>query len=126
MLEQRTLPAIGRDAEMLIRQLRSYAPSRGAVEKPYLHQEWLINLFDCVRLFSQDRSQGIHPNRAALILFDNRQQQSPIDLIKAVLVHFQHLQRRFRRGFVDSASPPYLGKIPYTPQETIRNAWCPP
>ena len=49
--EERCLSPIGRDPEMIVSQLRRDAASRCPVKKPYLHQERLVDFFDCVGLF---------------------------------------------------------------------------
>src|SRR5438105_1302706 len=89
-LEQCWLPARPRHAEVLVGKLRGYAATRSAVEKTDLNEEWFVHFFNGFRLFRQGCGQGVKPDRAALVLFNNGQQQPAIDFIKAVLINFQH------------------------------------
>src|ERR1700704_137141 len=85
VLEQRTLPSARLDAKVVIRQLRSHASAWSAVQESNLHQEGLVDLFNRIWLFRQCRRQRIHAHRATLVFFDDRQQQSPVDFVEAVL-----------------------------------------
>src|SRR5271163_724391 len=76
--EQRTLPSARRDPKVFVCELRGHAPAWSAVQKPDLHEERLVNLFNRIWLFGEDRCKCIHTHRPALILFDNCQQQPPV------------------------------------------------
>src|SRR5438045_1357005 len=110
---------------MFIGQLRGHTPARRAVQETNLNQERFVNLFDSIGFFRQCRSQGANPDRAALILLDNGQQQLAIHLVESVAIDFQHLQRRLGSGQVDVASTSDLSIITYPPKQAVGNTRCP-
>jgi len=122
ILEQRGLAPIRRDAEMIVRELRGDASARRAVEKPDLHEERLVDFFDGVRFLGQHGGQRIHPDRAALIFLDDREQQTTVDFVEAVLIDFQHFERGFGRRSVNLAGSAHLGVVANAAQEAIGNA----
>ena len=93
---------------MLIRELGRHSTPRCAIQEPNLDQKWLIDLFDCVRLFRKYRRQSVHAHRTALIFLNYGQEQLAVDLIKPVAIDFQHLQRSLRSRKIDLARAAYL------------------
>ena len=87
------MSARGRDSKIIVGELRGRASPRGSIQEADLDQERLINLFNCVCLFGQCRSQSVHPDRATLILLDDGEQQFAIDFVEAMTIDFQHLKR---------------------------------
>src|SRR5437879_2314933 len=124
--EQRILPPVRHNLEIFVSQLRSHAPPRSPIKKSNLHQKRLVNLLNRLWLFRQSRGQGVHPHRPTLILLNNRQQQTPVDFIKSILIHFQHAQSRLRRRLINFPRPANLRIIANPPQQPVRNARRPP
>src|SRR4029079_16437990 len=83
----------GRQAEILVRQRGGDAAPRRAIQKSRLDEKGFVNVFERVALFAQGGGEGGHADRAALEFFDDRAQQPAIDLVEAVRVHLQHLER---------------------------------
>src|SRR5579863_2084771 len=120
-LEQRALFPVRSNPKMLVSQLRRHPPAWGAVQETNLNQKRLVDFFNRIRLFCQCCRQRVHPNRATLIFFNNRQQQFSIDFVKAMTVHFQHLQRCLCRRQVDLPTASYLSVITHSSQQTVCN-----
>src|SRR5882762_7329336 len=106
-LEQRSLSSVRCDAEVLIGEHGSHAPSGSAVQEADLDQKRFIDFLDSIGLFRERGGQRVHSDRAALILLDDRQKELAVHLIEAVLIDFQHLQRGLRGGLVDLPASPH-------------------
>ena len=102
--------------------MRGHSSARRAVEKADLDEERLVDFFDRVRLLGQRRRQRVHAHRPALVLLDDGQQQLAVDLVEAVAIDFQHLQRRLRRRLVDLARAAHLGVVAHAPQQAVGDA----
>src|SRR5208337_5439399 len=130
LLEQRLLPAPVRPrtlhAKVLIRQMCSHSSARRAVQKSDLDEERLIDFLDGVSLLRQRRCQRVHPHWPALVLLDDAEQQLAVNLVEAVAIDLEHLQRRLRRRFVDLAYALHLGVVTYPAQQPVGNARCAP
>src|SRR5215470_18796798 len=125
-LEQRALPAIRRDAKVFVCKLCRYPAARSTVQKSYLNEKRLVDLFDRVRFFGEGGGKCVHANRPALILLNDRQQQLAINLVETVTVHFEHLQRGLRRRQIDLPSAAHLRVIAHPTEKAIRNSWRSP
>src|SRR5258706_15488708 len=71
ILEQRTLPAAGRDLKIIVGQLSRHAPPGSAVQKPNLHQERLVGFFNTIWLPPPHPPQFILTHQPAPIFFYN-------------------------------------------------------
>src|ERR1035441_3952280 len=111
-LEQRLLPSgIGAwplDAEVFICQMCCHPAAWGAIEKANLDEEWLVDFLDRVRFFGERRRQGVHAHRPALVFLDDGQQQLAVDLVEAVTIDLEHLQRGLGGWLVDLARAAHL------------------
>src|SRR5713101_4165912 len=89
-----------REAEMPIRARSGAATARRAGEKPLLHEEGLVHLFERPGVLSYRGRDGREPYRAAIELLDDGLQDPPIHVVEAELVHVEPLQRLdgHRRG----------------------------
>src|SRR5215471_2092985 len=107
---------------MLVSELRGDAATRGAVEKTNLHQEWFVDFFDGFRLLSQCGGERVHAHRSALVLFNDGQEQPPVDFIESVVIDFHHAQSCLSRGGINLAGPAYLGIVADATEQTVRDA----
>ena len=73
ILKEGTLPAIRRDPEVLIRELRCNPSSRSPIQKSDLDEKRFINFLDRVRLFGEHGRQRPYTHRTTLILLDDGQ-----------------------------------------------------
>src|SRR5437868_5152260 len=114
----------GRQPEVLVGLCRGHAASRRPVEEPDLDQERLVDILERVPLLAHRRGKAAHANRPPVEFIDDRAEQAPIDLVEAVLVHFEHRERT--RGHVRSDAPvgAHLRVIAHTAQEPVGNARC--
>src|SRR5262249_16602169 len=112
-LEQPRLPPVF-DPKMLIGKPGGHSAPWSAIQKSYLDQKRLIAFSRRALLSSQRRGQRPNPARPAVVFLDDRQQQPPVNLVEAVLVHLKHLQRGLRRGLVNPSGASNLGEIAYT------------
>src|SRR5690242_18005751 len=87
--EERVLALSRLQSEVLVGEMR-YGPSpRSAIQEADLHEERLVDLFDRVGFFGEGRRQRVHADGTTLVLVDDGQQQLAVDLVEAVLVHFE-------------------------------------
>ena len=107
---------------MLIGQLRRHPPTRRTVEKANLDQKRLVHLFKRILLLRKRRSQRVEPHRAAVILLDDRTQQTSIQLIKTVSIDLEQRQRSIRRRLVDHARRTHLRVVAHAPQQPVGDA----
>src|SRR5579884_788619 len=121
--EEGALLSAGGDTEMLVSELGGDAAAGGAIQEANLDQKRLVDFFYRFGFFCQSGRQRVHADGATLILLDNGEQQLAVNLVEAVLVHFEHLEGGFRCGQVDFAGTPHLGVIPDPAEQPIRNAW---
>src|SRR5207244_2297553 len=88
------------------------------------HQERFVDVLDGVALLADGGRDGVDAHRPAAELLDDGQQQLPVDLVEAVRVDFQHVQRAARHLASDRAVGPDLREIADAPQTPIRmNSW---
>ena len=80
-------------SEVVVGQRRCHAPPGRAIEKSYLNQERLVDIFDGVFFFADRRGDAVDADRPAAELVDDRPQQLPIDLVESMLVDLEQLQR---------------------------------
>src|SRR5580658_5755006 len=102
-LEQRGLPASGGDAEMIVGELGGDAAAGSAVQETDLHEERFVDFFDGVGLFGQDCGQGAEAYGAALIFFDDGEEQLAVDFVEAVFIDFEQLESGLGSGQIDLA-----------------------
>src|ERR1700683_2121317 len=97
---------------MRISQVSGYAAAGCPIQKADLDQEWLVDLFEDINLFSEGGSQRGTAHRTAIVLFDNCPEQAAIHFVESVRVHLQHCQGGLRRGAVYDALRPHLREGP--------------
>lgn len=100
-LEQTGLPSWRGDAEMIIGKLGGHPSAGRAIEEADLDEEGFVDVFDGIGIFGERCSKGIQADRPALVLLHNRQQQTAIHLVEAVLIDFEHLESSLSRSTID-------------------------
>ena len=85
--------------------MRRDAAARRAIEEADLDQERLVDLLDRVRLFGERRRPSCSRRPARPELLDDGEQQLAVDLVEAVIVDLEHLQRVVRDVGCDVARP---------------------
>src|SRR5271157_6590745 len=88
--------ALRRHLEVVVRQLGRGAPARRAVEEAELDQVRLVDFLDGLGFLGNRRGDGAHAHRPAAVLLQNRQHDLLVDLVEAIAVHVQQVQRRLR------------------------------
>ena len=89
-----------------------------------MHEEGFVDFFNGVGLFGQNGGKRVQADRAALIFFDDSEQELAVDFVEAVLIYFQHLQRGLCGGQVDFAGATDLRIIPHAPQQAVGDTRC--
>ena len=79
---------------MLVSKARHNTPSRSTRNEAKLQQVWLVHILNRLRVFTRAGGQRIQPDRAAIELLDDRQQQVAVGLIEADMVDLQRIQGR--------------------------------
>src|SRR5690554_1070103 len=88
------LESIGHwSAKVLISLSREDASARGASDKTLLDQVGLYNIFNGTAFLANRRRQTIDTHWAAGKVFQHGGQQTAVHMIKAALVHLEHIQR---------------------------------
>ena len=110
------------EPEIFIGARRGDTAARRAIEKAGLDQERLVDVFDRVLFFADGGRDAVDAHRAAAELVDDGSQQLAIDLVEAVIVDLEQLQRRARDLGVDPAVGADLRIVAHAPQEAVRDA----
>ena len=126
LLEKGLLAPVGRNTEVVVRQLCGHASPRGAVEETDLHQERFVDFFDRVGFFGEHSGECVHADRPTLVFLNDCQQQLPVDLIETMAIDFQHLQRRLGGKLVDLSAAPHLRVVTYPTQQSVGDTRCAP
>ena len=85
--------------------------ARRPQDKTLLNQEGLQHILNRTALFRQSRSQAIDTHRAAIELLDHGQQQPSIQMIKALSVNVQQIERSLRGCAITASIGLHLGVI---------------
>jgi hypothetical protein len=115
-------PFLGREPEVLVGARGGHAPARRPVEEAGLDEERLVHVLDGVPFLVDGGGQAVDADRAAAELVDDRPQQLAIDLVEAVLVHLEQLQRRARHITRDAAVGPHLRVVADPSQQPVGDA----
>src|SRR5664280_2391461 len=107
---------------MLIGPAGSQTSPGGPFEKPFLEQEWFVDVFDRIAVFPQSCSDSFYSGGAAVEFLNNGKQQFPVDLIESKRIYIKGFQCLPRYLHVDNAFTPNLRKIPYPFQYAIGNS----
>ena len=120
---------IGRLAEMIKSELRCLTASPGTVKIAGLNEVGLVHIFQCDFVLLNRRCQRFDPDRSPVELFDDRQQDFPVHIVKPGTVDSQpgqcllsHLPRDMPLGFD-------LRIVPNPPDQAVhdpRSATGPP
>src|SRR5277367_5633411 len=107
---------------MLVGQLGGDSSTWSSVQETDLDQKWFVDFFDGVGFLCQPCGQRVQSDWAALIFFDDGQQQLAIYLVEAVTIHFQHLQCGLSGWQVDLARASHLRVVANAAQQPICNS----
>ena len=93
-----------------------------ALEKADLDQEGLVDVLDRVLFLADRRGDRVEADRAAAELLDDRAQQLAVDLVEAVLVDLEQLERRVRDVERDRAVGAHLRVVAHAAQQAVGDA----
>src|SRR5262245_12446835 len=107
---------------MFVRELSRDAAAGRALEKTDLEEIRFVNIFDGVNFLAQNGGDRIHANRPPAEAFDDGAEKLSIDVVEAVFIHIEKLQRieRDRRG--NFAVAFNVGIIANSLQQAVRDA----
>src|SRR5690554_3326593 len=105
--------------EVDIGVVSDYPPTRGAHHEPLLDQVGLEYILDGVALFADRGRKTVDSHRATAELFDHRQQKATVHVIKAALIHIQHVQRQIGNVLGDTAITLHFGKVARSAQQSV-------
>ena len=121
-LEQRVLPAMWLDPEVIVGKLRGNAAARGTMQESDLDQKRLVDFLDGVGVFGDGGGQGFDTDWTTLMALDDGKQKFAVHFVETVAVDFEHLQRGVRAGLVDGAVAADLSVVAHATQQAIRDA----
>ena len=96
---------------MLVGELGRDAPAGRPRQKAQLHQEWFVDVLNCLRVLRHGDRDGVQSDRAAFVLLDDGPKDPAVDGVETELVDLEHGQRVERDPLVDPSLRPYLGKV---------------
>src|SRR5215471_12184666 len=108
---------------MLVRKARNDAPSWCTRNEAKLQQVWLIHILNRLGVFAGAGCQCIQPNRPAVELLDDRQQQIAVGLIETDMINLQRVQRRLSDFARNHAIGLHLGIVTHALEQAIDDAW---
>src|SRR5262245_29971635 len=121
-LPQSGVPPGRRQPEVFIGARRGHAAARRAIEKSSLNEKRLVDVFDGVFFLVDGGRDAVDPHRSTTEFVDDGAQQLAIDLIEAVVVHFEQLEGGTGDLTGDRPVSTDLRVIADTPQQPVRNA----
>src|SRR5262249_34040668 len=66
--------------------------------------------------------EGVQADRAAIVFLDDGQQESSVQLVEAMRIHLQHLERGLCRNAVNGAAAANLRIITHATQQAVGDA----
>src|SRR5947199_3446301 len=75
-------------AEVLVGELGRDTPARRPRQKAELHQEWLVDVLDCLGILRHRHRDGVEPDRATLVILDDGQEDATVDGVETELIDF--------------------------------------
>src|SRR6478752_6167693 len=97
ILEQRLLLDLKtrrrREAQMLVGTSRCNTAAGGALEKSELDQIGFVDIHDRIGFFTGGGGKRLNPNRTAIELVDDRNENTAVNVVESKLVDIQHLER---------------------------------
>src|SRR5262245_31389545 len=115
-------PLAGATVEMLVGSSRRPAAARGALEEPDLDKIGFVDLLERLAVLPDRRRERRQSDRSAAELFEDRGQDAAVDLVEAVAVHLEPLERVDGRSPSDGADLGDLREIPDPSQQAIDDA----
>ena len=100
--------------------ITQHPPAGGAQHQTFLNKERLHDLLQRIPAFRQSRRQRLNPNRAAIMVFGNARQITPIHGIKAERINFEAPERRISHGAVRDLIF-HQREVTHPPQQPPRN-----
>src|SRR6185436_14824163 len=85
-------------------------------------QEWLVYLFDRVRVFADCRADRVQADRTPIELLDDRLQNARVHVVEPEHVDVEQLQRLLRNRLGNHPAGLYLRIVANTTQQTIGDA----
>ena len=87
-----------------------------------LDEEGLVDFLECVLLFGKRGGKGVKADWTSFIFFDDGHEQTAVELVEAVGVHFEHFEGVFGGCAVDFAGAANLSVIANAAQEAVGDA----
>src|SRR2546425_8583622 len=118
--ESRLLAAARLDqAEMVVGELGRDAAAGRPRQKAKLHQEWLVDVLDRLRVLRHRDRDSVESDRSALVLFDDGSKNPPVDCVETELIDLKHGERVKSDPLVDPPLRPHLGEIADASQQPV-------
>ena len=108
---------------MLVGQFRDFTTSGRTLNETLLDEERLIDLLDGASIFTDRRGYGVDAHGSSLELVDDYAKYLVVNLIQAILIDVQGLQRIARYAHVYPAVTLHLGKVTHPSEQGIGNTW---
>src|SRR4030095_8952900 len=110
------------NAEMFVGETRHDSAAGRRWKEADLQQIRLVHVFDRIDFFAKDGRNRAHSDRSAIESLDDRAKQLAVDIVEALLIDIQQLQRAAShlRGDFSVAFPP--GIAANTLQQTVGDA----
>src|SRR5688572_27869681 len=106
---------------MPVRERRRDASPRGPLQEAGLDQVRLVEVLERSTVLADRRGDRADPDRAAAELLDDRREDPSVELVEAVLVHFEALERLAGGREVDLMVAGNFGEIAQPAEEPVRD-----
>ena len=107
---------------MLESERGEQSPARRALQKTFLDQEWLDDVFNRVTRFRQGGSKRIDTDRASSVTRGNRREVAAVHRIEPSRINFKRQQRAVGDFPVDGLGAVDMGEVAHTAQKPSGDA----
>ena len=121
-LEQAGLAAGEFAAKVLVGAGSGNAATRGAIEHAHLHEIGLVHFLDGVFFFAESGGEGAETDGPAGIFIEESNHQIAVDLVEAVLIDAEHVERLQGDFAGDAAASADFGEVTGAAKKAVGDA----
>ena len=104
---------------MLIGKLGGHSASWRTLDEAFHDEEWLVNLLYGAAIFTDSRGDGAYAHRTSTELVDNGGENLVVNLVQAILVDIQRLERHLGNLVGNGSVALHLSEIPDSSEQRV-------
>ena len=106
---------------MQVRGARRHAAARGAHQEALLDQKRLGDVLERAAFLAERCRQAVDPDRAAVEALDDGGEELAVEVVEALTVYLEQIERCICNRLLDAAIGAHLGVVAHAAQQSIRD-----